>query len=180
MTNGAGTWTAGICVVLALGAFACGSDSDDRETSSRRAPQGSAAEAELTAYLVTAGDVARTRPGSAERTLVRWWQAMQYSDFDEAYTLLAPAQQSEYTRRAFQRTARFATVGGFYSKPDVVEQRGHRSISTVLVNLLTFEKGKVAGVVPTVFRLARVDGSWRVADLRYLERKADEGRAADG
>lgn len=180
MTNGAGTWAAGICVVLALGAFACGSENDDGERTTARTPQDSTARAELTAYLIKAGDVAETRPGSPERTLVRWWQAMQYSNFDEAYELLAPTQQREYTRRAFQRAAGYATVGGFYSKPEVVERRGQGSTSTLLVNLLVFEAGKIAGVAPTVFRLERVDDRWQLADLRFFESKAKEGRAADG
>jgi hypothetical protein len=172
---------AAICVLIALGAFACGSDSgDENGTTAGRTETASSAPAELTAYLITARDLSRTRPGTPERSLLRWWQAMQYSSFDEAYDLLAPSLKRRYSLKQFEREARLATIGGFFSKPDLVERRGRGSNSTLLVNLLVYKKDKVTGVAPTVFHMQMVDDRWHLADLRYFERKADEGRAADG
>lgn len=174
--------------VLALGAgvAGCGSgggDGTSRTTGDARSPadrdqQVDDATDALVPYLVATRDVERTKPHTPERTLVVFWQAVQFRNATKAYALVSESARADVTRREFERDITFASTG-FNSWPHVFHRDRTGGRADLAVNLLFYgENSKVTAITPLTFTLVNEGGAWRLADLGYFTKKAAEGRRA--
>lgn len=128
--------------------------------------------------LVSERDVARHPGGSPERTVLRWWRAMQYGD---------PATAAELYRAAAGITARdvqddLSQVAGFFRRtyPRIQEtsRAGSRAIVYLVAETASEDKrGKPVQVTrPVALPLVRSSGQWRLANALFVEQLRREAR----
>jgi hypothetical protein len=113
-------------------------------------------------------DLPRSSPGV---TVLRWWQDIQFDK--PARTLV-----SYYAPQSRPATARLAadlrTVQYIFrqSRPVVLDQRVNGSTAEVFTVIPAAGQSVSDGGMPYLFKLVRVDGSWKLASDYIAERAA--------
>lgn len=158
---------AGGCLVLSLAGFACGSDRSERDASppatAATAPQAPAA---APTNIVSNDDIRGTKPGTPERSIMTWAQAVQFGDL--------AAVRSAYTRRVrdaigvARLDAAAKQVSSILGRPEVVTPIVSGERASVRVALVSFDAQGARSQQPTTFVLRLEDGQWRLDDARLL------------
>lgn len=162
------------CAGLSVTAISCG----DRQSSSapiHTTPTGIPG----LRNIVSDADIGRYGKGTPERTLLEWFQAVQYKDAIGAAQLV----DARTLRRVGPIRFRSAvlTVGSALGKPAIVDLRPSPDGKQVSVRLLVegFSPGTTEPVssIPTSFHMVN-KGKWRLADVNYLTEAGDALAAA--
>ena len=163
------------CLILSTVGFACGSDRSERDTApaapARTAP-------ERPTNIVGNDDIRRTTPGTPQRSIMTWAQAVQFGDL--------AAVRSAYSARV-RRTvgdaridAAAREVAAVLGRPEIVAPIVTGNRARVRVALLSFDAQGRRYQQPTTFVLRREDGRWRLDDARLLLDAAAAMRRAPG
>jgi len=133
--------------------------------------------------LVTNDDIRAAPPGSPQRTLLKWWRAVQYEDLTGYLKLLSPSlrQQRTSDRRA-QSDIQFARGTFIPAKPKILASDINGNSATVYARIYVRQPVGVSRTYttsyPQAFAFVRRNGSWGLADDLYIEQKANEAAAA--
>jgi hypothetical protein len=153
------------CLMLSTVGFACGSDRSARDTTpapvatTRSAP-------ERPTNIVGNDDIRRTRPGTPERTIMTWAQAVQFGDL--------AAVRSAYSARVRRATsdsrldAAAKQVSSILGRPEIVAPIVTGKRARVRVALVSFDAQGRRSQQPTTFVLRLEQGRWRLDDARLL------------
>jgi hypothetical protein len=150
--------TAAFCGVIACGAVAAYGSKDTSVVPPNQ----------LNRNVVVEADIRATRAGTPQRTLVEWFQAVQFDDVEGVRRLTAP------TALRLLRPAKLAAdveaVAPAMAKPRLVSARIGRSRAAVRVLLLSYALGKAKPVlsIPATLALVKVRGRWLMGDLALL------------
>ena len=123
--------------------------------------------------LLRASDVERYREGSAERTFLEWWRALQFASGTQAVRHYA--SEVEVNPRRLQKAVEAGVdLLGLRARPKVLDVVQHDDRATIYVLFTRAElspNGRADKVrTPRAFDLVREDGSWKLADNGYVER----------
>jgi hypothetical protein len=123
--------------------------------------------------LVRKADVARHPEGSAARTFLEWWRALQYGSGTQAVRRYAEDVDVNQTRLQRQLEVGVDLLG-LRARPtvhDVVEEGDEATVFAVFTSAVVNPNGRADKVQsPKAFDLVREDGEWKIADNRYIER----------
>ena len=122
--------------------------------------------------LVSTADVERYPQGSPERTFLEWWRALQFGSGSQAVRYYA--SDVDVSQRELQRAADVGVeLIGLRARPKVLDVLGDDGRATVYVLFTRAQlnpNGRADKVrTPRAFDLVREDGSWKLADNRYIE-----------
>ena len=149
-------------LLTALAATGCGDD--DKEPS---AAATSAIDAPRDLFI-SREDISRAGGDTPARTLLRWWQALQFGDLEVARDQYAG--EVDVDRLAVQVPKIGRRVQA--ARPLVLEKyvkTATAKLHVVLQGALFPEDGPVRVIeVPATFRFVREDGKWRLADNAFV------------
>lgn len=148
-----------ICVILSMAGFGCGADRSERDAASRPA-------AAAQTNIVSNADIRRTRPGTPERSILTWAQAVQFRDL-----AAVRAAYTERVRRAVTIQRMYAatrTVGSLLGRPEIVNSKVRGTLARVRVALISFGASGERTQQPITFSLRREDGQWLLEDAGLL------------
>jgi hypothetical protein len=133
--------------------------------------------------LVTKDDILAVAPDSPQRSLLRWWRAVQYEDRSGHLQLLSPKLRRQRIKDGRGRYDVLLAWGAFVpAKPKIVstEIRGNRAtvFTQVYIRQLVGANRTYETSFPQAFTFVRTNGSWYLADDTFIEQKADETAAA--
>ena len=157
---------AGGCLALSLAGFACGSDRSAQDTSPPTTATASQAPVTAPTNIVGNDDIRRTKPGTPERSVMTWAQAVQFGDL--------AAVRSAYTRRvrdavgAARLDAAAEQVGSILGRPEIVTPLIDGDRARVRAALVSFDAKGARSQQPTTFVLRLEEGQWRLDDARLL------------
>ena len=156
----------GLGLVLLGGA--CGDDSGSQNDGTPRATSGRLELAKAFPNVVTTRELSATRPGSPERAVLEWFQAIQFEDITGVRDWTDRSALSRTEGPALARA--IATVGPALGKPEVRSVSPAGGAATVRVRIEGYLPGRSAAstIEPVRFQLLRQDGVWRLSSLRYL------------
>ena len=172
-------WRAGLAglgaLVLAVTVSGCGTD-----TTVPRAPLNNT----KTLALVTPQDIARTAPGSPQRTVLTWWRFTQYTVVDDALALFTPKARTSL-ERAHYRTTAVQNFGPWIrnEKPQIGRvEYPHRDHSVVYMKTVfntPVGHDLVRQFVDTLaFSLDRRGGAWLISDPSWMISQTAQIRGA--
>ncbi len=153
----------GGCLLLSMAGFACGSDRSPRDAAP---PVTSRDTQDTLTNIVSNEDIRRTKPGTPERTILSWAQAVQFGDVRAvraAYT--ERVRESVPIARLHAATKQIASLLG---RPEIVSPMVQGSIATVRVALISYDSKGKRSVQPTTFRLRQENRRWLLDDASLL------------
>jgi len=123
---------------------------------------------QLNRNLVDQADIASVKAGTPERTVLEWFQAVQFDDIGGVRQLTAPNALKKLSPDKL--AADIAAVAPAMAKPSVVSRRLGPSLAAVRVLLLSYTRGHAKPVlaIPATLVLVRVHGRWLMSDLSLL------------
>lgn len=157
-----------VALALALCVSACGDDAqpepDVRPASQAVIPS----ESSLDSNIVTESQVKRQPATSPQRSLLRWWQAIQYQDTATVVDLTELRVLNVIGRERVGQIAR--AVGPALPGLQVIATTTQGAEARSRVAILTYKDGEVdrRSTLPYTFQLIREQGVWKVNGLRYL------------
>jgi len=152
------------CLGLSLVGFACGDAPPRDKVTTSTTP----ADRRLTpTNIITSKDIRATKPGTPERKIMEWAQAVQFGD--------TRAVRAAYTTRVRNRVplARFIAatdqVAAALARPEFVRPIYFRgTYALVRVMLVSFGGDGQRSEQPTTFRVHRENGRWLLDDASLL------------
>src|SRR4051812_23563251 len=161
------------CGILSVAAVSCGGDPTPVATPTPTAVPGGG----QPASLVRDEDVARQKPGTPARSLLEFFQAVQYQDVATARGLVSKRELRRVTPSEFASAV--TVVGSAVGRPAIKNVRTNGNSAIIRVFVQAFAPGKAEPVSsdPTSFQLVDQDG-WKLDDIGYLTRAADQLSAA--
>jgi hypothetical protein len=152
-----------VAVGLSWAVLACGSDEESVATD----PSISAA-FQLTRNTVTNREVMATKPGSPQRAVLEWFQAVQFQDGVAARELMDPTALAGLRLYRLDRALRL--IAPSIAKPKIVRTLSIGSRTTVRVLLISYASGKKDPVLalPHTLSVTGGPGHWRVDDRGLL------------
>jgi hypothetical protein len=154
--------------------FACGSDRDPRDA----APATSASRGAPPTNIVSNANIRSTRPGTPQRAIMTWAQAVQYGDLAsvrEAYT-----QRVRGAVPLARMNAAAKLVGSLLGRPEIITTILDGPRARVRTALVSFGAGGQRSQQPTTFLLRREGGRWLLDDAALLLDSAAAMRRAAG
>lgn len=133
--------------------------------------------------LVTKGDIRAAAPHSPQRSLLRWWRAVQYDDVAGYLELLSPSLRQQRRTDGRARLDLQLAQGAFIpAKPEIVSSNinGSRAIVYTRINVRQAVGASKSYTTsfPQAFTFVRENDSWGLADDQYIEQRANEAAAA--
>ena len=156
---------AGVCVLLTVLGLACGDDSPDPSRGETGTAEDSASR-----NIVTDRDIRATPPRSPQRSLFRFFQAVQFQDFQAVNELITRRERRSLGEGELR--AAISVVGPSLGKPRVLGVRRRGDIAVARVLVLGFVPGKeeASSATPASFSFREERAQWRLSDLSYLIR----------
>jgi hypothetical protein len=144
----------------------------------KKAPPAPAKNPEVTA-LVTDRDIAATRRGSPERTILQWWRLTQFRAVEDGLTLLTPAARAEAERSGYSVLV-VRWLGPWLStgRPRIerVQKFGRDHVVVYMETTFNTPVGTdlVRKQVDTLgFALDRSSGGWLISDPSWIIQQAN-------
>jgi hypothetical protein len=126
---------------------------------------------------VSERQLARYPSGSAEHALLELWQAVQFSDVEGARRLVSPAAVAAMGRSRFSTLVE--TIGDNIPGLQILSTQRRGATASVRVYLRFYKPdGSVSAISPMTFMLHRGAQAYKLADLSFLSRRAQEILAA--
>jgi len=148
----------------------CGNDRESEPVveGSPPAPGTSTTGSPLPPNIVTEVQVQRAKPRSPDRSVLLWWQAIQFQDASSVLDYTTPRVLRTFGRGRLTRLTR--AVGPALGGLEVVHTRVYGKRATSRAAILTYERGepKRTATLPFSLQLALEQGRWKVDDVRYL------------
>jgi hypothetical protein len=159
-----------LCVLATVAGLACGDDSKDSASTSATEAAAPAAPTNI----ISGQEIRAARAGSIDRALLRFFQAVQFQDFQAARELISLRQRRLLGRARLKNV--IALVGPGLGKPQVlsVRREGREAVARVLVLGYAAGKAEPSTTSPTTFMLVRRGKEWLVSDLSYLIHAAED------
>jgi len=165
------TVVAATCLILSMAGFGCGADRSERDAAPRPA-------AAAQSNIVSNADIRRTPPGTPERSILTWAQAVQFRD-----VAAVRAAYTERVRRAVTIQRMYAatrSVGSLLGRPEIVNSAVRGTLARVRIALISFGASGERTQQPTTFSLRRENGQWLLDEAGLLLDSADALRPSSG
>jgi hypothetical protein len=166
-----GSWPVLALLGLLLGVIAVSCNSDDSDDQSESVD----AAAIAGPNFVSNKDVATTEPGTPERALFEWFQAVQFRDVREVEDLTTPEKVDTELIDAVE------TVNQSLGRPDVNEVRVDGKRAIVRLFLLFYEGGnpEPKAAQAMTLRMKEDDGEWKMDEVGFLIDQAEAAKTAE-
>jgi hypothetical protein len=128
--------------------------------------------------LVTKADVARAGAGTPGAAVLRWWQSLQFQDFDTARQAYGPAAGTDRLSRQMKKLAPILSNTRLVLQEQEVSGTNARVLA--VMRSATFQPPKVfVSDQPTTFKLSKIDGEWKLPDNAWLDERYAAQLGAD-
>jgi hypothetical protein len=183
--------TIAAALILAAGAFGCGSDGDEdgENTELVQAQKDEVNKSgEVTTpidasdvvkgfppQIITDGDVNAEKKGTPQRAFLEWWQAYQFHDDAQVLALTSKAAVDAIGKSTIEEMVRQSLQG--VEILDVSESGSAATIDAGLLNFQPPEQGapppdEPTNSVPESFAMVKEGGDWVFDETAYLQLKA--------
>lgn len=128
--------------------------------------------------IVGPADIRRTRPGSPERAILLWAQAVQFGDLASVRSAYSKAVRAAVSPTRINAASR--VVSSLLGRPEIVGHVVRGTRARVRAAIISYDAGGGRSIQPETFRLRREDGHWRLDDAALLLDSAAAIRRSNG
>lgn len=169
------------CLIASVMMYSCGADARPEPVAAAPTPKAETAQEgtrRLGHHLVSDEQVRAQPAGSPQRTLLAFWQAVQFQDVNEVRSLLAPALARQYRGARLARLLTDATAG-FAALPEIRGVRRDGDDAIIRLSLTYYRgDGDAGALIARSLDLRETPDGWRIADLDFAVAEAAKARRA--
>jgi hypothetical protein len=122
----------------------------------------------LNGNVILASDINATPPGSPQRAMLSWFQAVQFGDPVEVLALTAPATVAKVGAATITKDV--AATTDILARPQLLSTRFQGNVAYLRVLMLSYvvNKSKPVLEVPATVTLEKIGGSWKMLGVGLL------------